>query len=363
MIKRTLLLLFLCSAAFAEQDLTTWTERDDREHLTVTATSITVDAMTADETAYVAKTETVDDDFDVRFRFEPGAVSHADGTGFLGVLSLSTLADNFYRVRSQSGSCVTVVYNRAAGGYRIFLWITGTQLVWAVSQQDLYVSTGTNYYGHLVYQYEGGANGTGAYTLYVSTGNYYGLAGASLVGTETVDAPASCPTDWSYILAAQSRDDDQPTSTASGVIANIDFGPFELAKATDPSPAHQATDVETDAVLSWAEVADANDYDVYFGVSTTDINSLSQGNTDANTYDPGTLDYSTEYHWRIDANDPNGTTTGDVWTFTTEEEEEEEEEEEPPRVQEPVTGWQRSPVWNKTPQWQKSPPVWEVFTR
>lgn len=136
-----------------------------------------------------------------------------------------------------------------------------------------------------------------------------------------------------------------------------------LAKATDPSPAHQATDVETDAVLSWAEVADANDYDVYFGVSTTDINSLSQGNTDANTYDPGTLDYSTEYHWRIDANDPNGTTTGDVWTFTTEEEEEEEEEEEPPRVQEPVTGWQRSPVWNKTPQWQKSPPVWEVFTR
>ncbi|MHC4302222.1 MAG: hypothetical protein ACYS7Y_33600, partial [Planctomycetota bacterium] len=35
------------------------------------------------------------------------------------------------------------------------------------------------------------------------------------------------------------------------------------------------------------------------------------------SYNPGTLSYSTTYYWRIDATNSSGTTTGDVWSFTT----------------------------------------------
>ncbi|OYT28211.1 hypothetical protein B6U98_05350, partial [Thermoplasmatales archaeon ex4572_165] len=42
---------------------------------------------------------------------------------------------------------------------------------------------------------------------------------------------------------------------------------------------------------------------------------LKQNNT---SYNPGTLEYNTQYHWRIDAWDNYGySTTGDTWTFTT----------------------------------------------
>jgi hypothetical protein len=53
---------------------------------------------------------------------------------------------------------------------------------------------------------------------------------------------------------------------------------------------------------------------VYFGTSSP---GTLRGNQTATTYDTGTMANSTTYYWRIDEKNASGTTTGDVWSFTT----------------------------------------------
>jgi hypothetical protein len=85
-------------------------------------------------------------------------------------------------------------------------------------------------------------------------------------------------------------------------------------KATSPSPANGATNVATNATLSWTAGSDATSHDVYFGTTSP---GTFKGNQTATTYNPGTLALSTTYYWRIDEKNATGTTTGDVWSFTT----------------------------------------------
>jgi hypothetical protein len=89
------------------------------------------------------------------------------------------------------------------------------------------------------------------------------------------------------------------------------------AQATSPNPNDSATDVTVDAVLSWTAGSGATSHDVYFGTSSP---GSFQGNQTATTFDPGTLSYDITYYWRIDEINAAGTTTGNVWTFTTESE-------------------------------------------
>ncbi|MCK4786371.1 MAG: hypothetical protein KAV87_21615, partial [Desulfobacteraceae bacterium] len=86
---------------------------------------------------------------------------------------------------------------------------------------------------------------------------------------------------------------------------------------TNPSPSHQATDVSVDADLSWTAGSGATSHDVYFGTdSSPDLGEFIQ-NQAGITYDPGTMNEDTTYYWRIDEVNNYGTTTGDVWRFTT----------------------------------------------
>jgi hypothetical protein len=79
--------------------------------------------------------------------------------------------------------------------------------------------------------------------------------------------------------------------------------------------------VSIDAVvLSWTggdpDAEDTVTYDVYFGTSISP--PLVVENQPENTYDLGTLDYSTGYYWQIVATDNHGAMTeGGVWAFTT----------------------------------------------
>jgi hypothetical protein len=87
-----------------------------------------------------------------------------------------------------------------------------------------------------------------------------------------------------------------------------------------PSPSDGAADVSPDADLSWTggdpDAGDTVTYNVYFGTSTTP--PLVSENQPENTYDPGTLDHSTDYYWQIVATDDHGAMTeGEVWIFTT----------------------------------------------
>ena len=103
----------------------------------------------------------------------------------------------------------------------------------------------------------------------------------------------------------------------AGFINATGEAPTLPSKATTPIPADDATDVAIDETLSWADGGGATSYDVYFGTSSPPD---SIGNQAGTTYDPGDLEYETEYFWRIDAVNDDGTTEGDEWSFTTEEE-------------------------------------------
>jgi hypothetical protein len=87
-----------------------------------------------------------------------------------------------------------------------------------------------------------------------------------------------------------------------------------LAKARSPVPANNAVDVMPNADLSWTAGTGAASHNVYFGTSSP---GTFRGNQTATTFDPGTLDFNTPYYWRIDEISGPNTTTGDIWTFTT----------------------------------------------
>ncbi len=85
-------------------------------------------------------------------------------------------------------------------------------------------------------------------------------------------------------------------------------------KATSPSPANSATDVTITTDLGWTADVNATSHDVYFGTTSP---GSSQGNQGGTTFDTGTMTANTVYYWRIDEVSGAGTTTGDIWSFTT----------------------------------------------
>ena len=88
-------------------------------------------------------------------------------------------------------------------------------------------------------------------------------------------------------------------------------------KATTPSPANAATDVDVNnPTLSWTAGGDTDTYDVYIGTSPTTLSKISSAQA-GTTCGAGTLAYGTVYYWRVDSIYGGKTTTGDVWSFTT----------------------------------------------
>ncbi|MCP4230182.1 MAG: hypothetical protein GY771_08535 [bacterium] len=95
------------------------------------------------------------------------------------------------------------------------------------------------------------------------------------------------------------------------------------SKASNPSPADGATDVSVEADLGWSGgslafsgEAGTYTYDLYFGTSTTP--PLVASGLTSSTYDPGAMNNAVTYYWRVDTKSGGQTTTGDVWSFTTE---------------------------------------------
>lgn len=81
------------------------------------------------------------------------------------------------------------------------------------------------------------------------------------------------------------------------------------------SPANGATGVITTTSISWLSASGATSYDVYFGITSTGWSVVT--NTASTNYTPGGLSLNTLYYWRIDSRNNGGTTTGLVWSFTT----------------------------------------------
>ena len=91
----------------------------------------------------------------------------------------------------------------------------------------------------------------------------------------------------------------------------------EPGKAVSPRPADGAIGVTQSTELSWDSGGRATSYDVYLGTDPVLGASELQQTQATRTYHPRGLRAGTRYYWRIDAKNGQGTTTGDLWTFTT----------------------------------------------
>jgi hypothetical protein len=99
--------------------------------------------------------------------------------------------------------------------------------------------------------------------------------------------------------------------TTTGAVWSFTTGSLQ---ASSPSPTNGATSVSINANLIWSAGVDATSHNVYFGTSSP---GTFRGNQSGTTFDPGTMDILTTYYWRIDEVNAYGTTTGQVWSFTT----------------------------------------------
>jgi hypothetical protein len=132
-----------------------------------------------------------------------------------------------------------------------------------------------------------------------------GAYGGPPWGTGVENMPTNTPAHWIW------------SSGADPVIYTrykFTFGSQPPCQATSPSPANGATYVSTAAGLSWAAGTGAASHDVYFGTAGS---PPFIGNQTATTYAPGTMTAGTTYYWRINEKNASGTTTGTVWSFTT----------------------------------------------
>nr|NQU90260.1 fibrobacter succinogenes major paralogous domain-containing protein [Bacteroidota bacterium] len=90
------------------------------------------------------------------------------------------------------------------------------------------------------------------------------------------------------------------------------------ATPSDPNPANGSIGNPIESALSWVCTDPDGDpltYDVYFGTQA-DPPLVSEGISE-NTYDPGVLDYYTQYFWKIVAHDDHANSTeGPIWSFT-----------------------------------------------
>jgi hypothetical protein len=103
-----------------------------------------------------------------------------------------------------------------------------------------------------------------------------------------------------------------------GTVVNlvVSSGPPAPGPAANPSPANAATNVSKTADLSWTAGSGAVTRDVYFDTVNPPVTKVIDDGT-ALTYDTGTMSNNTTYYWRVDEKNAGGTTTGTVWSFTT----------------------------------------------
>jgi O-glycosyl hydrolase len=119
----------------------------------------------------------------------------------------------------------------------------------------------------------------------------------ALIGSYTPGSPVTLPANSITTLQLFSTELPQPPD-----------------KATSPSPSNGATGVNITQDLSWTAGARATSHDVYFGTTSPGTYRVNQTGT---SFDTGTMANNTRYYWRIDEKNAGGTTTGDVWSFTT----------------------------------------------
>jgi hypothetical protein len=127
---------------------------------------------------------------------------------------------------------------------------------------------------------------------------------------------------WLHIIARRIN------YTAGGIYYFDKFQLLNSGRAWKPNPADDATDVQSNAILSWTPGVYAKQHDVYLGTDFNDVNEANssditgiyRGRKDVNTYDPPLLNIAETYYWRIDEVNDTGPAPylwrGNIWSFT-----------------------------------------------
>jgi len=108
-------------------------------------------------------------------------------------------------------------------------------------------------------------------------------------------------------------------TTASVDFDFREYGEAAPSKPTNPTPAHAGTDIDfSNKTLSWEDGGDADTYNVYVGDAADNLTLLSsvQAGLSLILTDEQRALFTATGHWRVDATNGAGTTTGDAWYFT-----------------------------------------------
>ena len=171
--------------------------------------------------------------------------------------------------------------------------------------------------GNLVtLEWEASAGAT-SYDVYLGTDSppaVLASGGEEITTTELAVSGLSYDATYSWFVRAKNADgsaDSEVRSFSTGAAPTSPPG-----QTSDPTPANGAVGVAPDSILQWATADGAESYDLYLGVDSLPGSATATGIT-ATSYDPGDLTLEAEYHWRVDAVNAVGTTTGTTeWTFT-----------------------------------------------
>ena len=118
-----------------------------------------------------------------------------------------------------------------------------------------------------------------------------------------------------YYWVVVGRNDLHPDGSWPGDIWSFVLPP---ASASYPDPADGTISVDPNAVLAWSPGLDAVWHQVYLGTDADALAHVATLEAGTWTYNPGPLDYATDYYWRVDEWQQDDTETpGDRWRFTT----------------------------------------------
>ncbi len=128
-------------------------------------------------------------------------------------------------------------------------------------------------------------------------------------GTAYYNAPDECSTDYVKV------DDGTWTITVHYLPAGSPGFP------SNPSPADGAMLVSLNPTLTWDFGTNTDTYDLYFGTdnppTTLVVSNESTGGQTSGSYTPATLDYGTEYFWKVVCKNSTNDNPGIVWSFKT----------------------------------------------
>ncbi|MBN1787601.1 MAG: right-handed parallel beta-helix repeat-containing protein [Sedimentisphaerales bacterium] len=118
-------------------------------------------------------------------------------------------------------------------------------------------------------------------------------------------------------------DEKNASGTTIGTVWSFTTVIVMPGQAFNPMPDDGDVNVSPSTVLSWTAGVLADRHDIYLGTDFNDVNDANvlspefKGNQSATIYYPYGLDVNTTYYWRIDEKNASGTTTGNIWSFTT----------------------------------------------